>query len=163
MNMAPFGETVLAWRLARGMTQARLAHAAGVPRPNLCAIERGDREVTLRTLRALALALDIRPGALVDGDMPEGGAPPLTRGAMERIAQAAVTGEGLINPRESILSRRLSTALSAQIDASGTHGKSPKRRTKRERDRSYFLLRTSEDPAALASLVGRVVEKARRK
>ncbi len=160
---APFGETVLAWRLARGMTQAQLAHTAGVPRPNLSAIERGDREVTLRTLRALALALDVRPGALVDGEMPEGGAPPLTRAEMERIAQAAVNGEGLANPRESILSRRLSTALSAQIAASGARGQSRERRSERERGRSYFLLRTSEDPAALASLVSRVVEKADRR
>jgi transcriptional regulator with XRE-family HTH domain len=61
----PFGETVLAWRLARGMTQAALARAACIPRPNLSAIERGDREVTLKTLRALALALEVRPGVLV--------------------------------------------------------------------------------------------------
>ena len=119
--------------------------------------------MTLRTLRALALALDIRPGALVDGDMPEGGGPPLTRAEMERIAQAAVSGEGLTNSRESILSRRLSTALSAQIGASGTHGPSAKRRTAGERGRSYFLLRTTENPAALASLVSRVVEKADRR
>lgn len=161
--MAPFGETVLAWRLSRGMTQAQLAHAAGVPRPNLCAIERGDREVTLRTLRALALALDVRPGALVDGDMPESGAPPLTRAEMERIAQAAVNGEGLTNPRESILSRRLSAALSAQIGSSREGGKPARGRIARERGRAYFLLRTSEDPAALSSLVSRVVEKADRR
>ena len=161
--MAPFGETVLAWRLARGMTQAQLAFAAGVPRPNLCAIERGDREVTLRTLRALALALDIRPGALVDGEMPGSGGPPLTRGEMERIAQAAVTGEGLTNPRESTLSLRLSTALSAQIGVAGPRGRSSKRLIAGERGRSYFLLRTSENPVALASLVSRVVEKAYRK
>jgi transcriptional regulator with XRE-family HTH domain len=161
--MAPFGETVLAWRLARGMTQAQLAQAAGVPRPNLSAIERGDREVTLRTLRALALALDIRPGALVDGDMPAGGAPSLTRAEMERIARAAVTDEVLSNPRESILSRRLAAALSAQIAASGARGRSGRRPTARERGRSYFLLRTSEQPAALASLVSRVGEKAGQK
>ena len=29
--MAPFGETVLAWRLTRGMTQAQLARAARPP------------------------------------------------------------------------------------------------------------------------------------
>ncbi|HMF41326.1 MAG TPA: helix-turn-helix transcriptional regulator, partial [Polyangia bacterium] len=69
--MQPFGETVLAWRLARGMTQAELGRAARIPRPNLSAIERGDREVTLKTLRALALALDVRPGVLADGIPPE--------------------------------------------------------------------------------------------
>ena len=93
-SMRPFGETVLAWRLTRGMTQAQLARAAKLPRPNLSAIERGDREVTLRTLRALALALDVRPGALVDGETP-GAGPPLTRTQMERIANAAAHGTAL--------------------------------------------------------------------
>jgi transcriptional regulator with XRE-family HTH domain len=161
--MAPFGETVLAWRLSRGMTQAQLAHAAGVPRPNLCAIERGDREVTLRTLRALALALDVRPGTLVDGEMPEGGAPPLTRSEMERITEAAVRGEELSNLRESTLSRRLAAAQSEQIGASRAGGKSGRRRAARERGGAYFLLRTSEDPAALTSLFSRVIEKAERR
>lgn len=70
--MLPFGETVLAWRLARGLTQAALANLARVSRPNLSAIERGQREVTLGTLRALAVALDVRPGVLVDGVSPGG-------------------------------------------------------------------------------------------
>jgi len=161
--MAPFGETVLAWRLARGMTQAQLARAAGVPRPNLCAIERGDREVTLRTLRALALALEVRPGALVDGDMPEQGSPPLTRAEMERIARAAVDEEVLTNPREAILSRRLAAAMSAQIAGSRTPRRPVRPRTAGERGRSYFLLRTSEQPAVLASLFNRVGEKAERR
>src|SRR6266700_81765 len=68
--MLPFGETLLAWRLARGMSQAELAQAARMSRPNLSAVERGDREVTLRTLRRLALALDVRPGILADGVAP---------------------------------------------------------------------------------------------
>jgi transcriptional regulator with XRE-family HTH domain len=45
--MLPFGATVVAWRLARAMSQENLARAAGIPRPNLSAIERGEREVTL--------------------------------------------------------------------------------------------------------------------
>jgi transcriptional regulator with XRE-family HTH domain len=157
--MSPFGETVLAWRLARGMTQAALARAADVPRPNLSAIERGDREVTLRTLRALALALDVRPGALVDGEMPNAGAPPLTRAQMERIARATVSGAPLADPRESTLCRQLSAALAGQLEDCRTAGRARRRTGGRASDRAYFLLRTSEEPAVVASLVNRVIEK----
>src|SRR6185437_7370469 len=107
--MRPFGETVLAWRLTRGMTQAQLARAARIPRTNLSAIERGEREVTLPTLRALALALNVRPGTLVDGETPGASASPLTRTQMERIAEATVRGTALSDPRESALARWLAT------------------------------------------------------
>lgn len=65
--MIPFGQAVLLWRLHRGLTQQTLAVKARVPRSNLSAIERGKREVSLRTLRSLALALEVRPGVLADG------------------------------------------------------------------------------------------------
>jgi transcriptional regulator with XRE-family HTH domain len=158
--MRPFGETVLAWRLTRGLTQAQLASAADIPRPNLSAIERGNREVTLRTLRALALALDVRPGALVDGEMPNADAPPLTRAQMERIADAAITGTTLVDRRESILAQWLGASV-AQPDES--HGRAPRSRLSgRRSDRAYFLLRSAEEPAVLASLVNRVTERLRR-
>lgn len=154
--MRPFGETVLIWRLTRGMTQAQLANAAGVPRPNLSAIERGDREVTLRTLRALALALDVRPGALVDGETPDEGAPPLTRAQMERIADATVRGATLIDPRESALSQWLAATLAGRLRRSR-----PSRPSigGRQSDRAYFRLRSAEEPAVVTSLVNRVLEK----
>jgi transcriptional regulator with XRE-family HTH domain len=151
--MRPFGETVLAWRLARGMTQTQLARAARVPRTNLSAVERGDREVTLRTLRALALALNVRPGALVDGETPGASASPLTRAQMERIAEATVRGTSLSDPREATLARWLAASLSSQLR--------PVRRrsSPRQSDRAYFLLRSAEPPEVIASLVTRVVEK----
>jgi transcriptional regulator with XRE-family HTH domain len=155
--VAPFGETVLAWRLTRGITQAALASAAGIPRPNLSAIERGDREVTLKTLRALALALDVRPGVLVDGVMPEAGVRPLTRETMERVATATARGSRLTNAREAVLSRRLAGALSARM--SSADGGTRRRPSPREKDRAYFLLRTVEEPQTLASLFTRVTEK----
>ncbi|HZL19713.1 MAG TPA: helix-turn-helix transcriptional regulator [Polyangia bacterium] len=155
--MAPFGETVLAWRLTRGMTQATLASAAHIPRPNLSAIERGDREVTLKTLRALALALDVRPGVLVDGVMPEADVRPMTRETMERVATATARGSRLTNTRETVLSRRLGAALSARMTSGVTRTR--KRLGPRENDRAYFLLRTVEEPQTLASLFTRVTEK----
>jgi transcriptional regulator with XRE-family HTH domain len=157
--MRPFGETVLAWRLTRGMTQDELAQAARIPRPNLSAIERGDREVTLRTLRSLALALDVRPGALVDGEMPGTATSPLTRAQMERIAHATVDGTSLSDPRESTLVRWLAQTLATQLGDSGQGSRGRRRPGGRQADRAYFMLRSAEDQATVASLVNRVVEK----
>ena len=150
--MLPFGETVLAWRLARGMTQAALARAAGVPRPNLSAIERGDREITLKTLRALALALDVRPGILADGVAPASGLPVLGRPALERVARAAALGSVLRDQREAGVARLLRAAsrLSRAKPTPGPKGSG---------DRAYFLLRmavASQAPSTLASLVDRL-------
>jgi len=144
---------VLAWRLARGMTQAHLAHAARIPRPNLSAIERGDREVTLKTLRALALALDLRPGVLADGIPPVAANTPLSRARLERIARAAARGDQAADPREAALAGHLRQALSARIGA-GAKGRPG--RTLAAADRAYFLLRTSESSATVSSLVDRV-------
>ncbi len=153
--MAPFGETVLAWRLARGLRQADLASMAKVSRPNLSAIERGDREVTLRTLRALALALEVRPGVLADGETPGAAAPPLGRASMERIAIAAVRGQGALDERERRLAAELRGATTSKRQATSKRGR-------RRADRSYFALRTAAPPEVVASLVDRVgVEMAR--
>jgi transcriptional regulator with XRE-family HTH domain len=151
--MHPFGETVLAWRLARGMTQSELARTARIPRPNLSAIERGDREVTLKTLRALALALDVRPGVLADGMPPDAGTRPLSRTRLERIARAAVRGTPPRDTREAVIANGLRNALSARIDLGRGQRR---RRVPTGSNRSYFLLRTRENQATLASLVDRV-------
>ncbi len=142
----------MAWRLARGMTQEALARAAGVPRPNLSAIERGDREVTLRTLRSIALALEVRPGVLADGEPPYADAPPLTRTAMERVARAATRGTTTKTPHEAALAEQLRQVTSSQrARADGR-----RRRARPAADRAYFQLRTRLDEGTLASLLERV-------
>jgi transcriptional regulator with XRE-family HTH domain len=154
--MGPFGETVLAWRLDRGLTQAQLAQAARLPRPNLSAIERGDREVTLRTLRALAAALGIRPGVLADGVLPAEGQRPLSRAALERVALAAASGISLSDAREARLARLLTTAARTQIN------REARRPPSRAADRAYFLLKTSEPPETIASLLERLADARQR-
>lgn len=160
--MMPFGETVLTWRLARGLTQDALAQAARIPRPNLSAIERGDRDVTLRTLRALALALNVRPGVLVDGEGPEAiSQPRLGRSDLERVAAAVAGGD---RPRaragleggEVALAEHLGAVTMARRDQ-------PRRRAGgRKADRAYLLLRASQAPETIASLVDRIRVPARR-
>lgn len=54
-------------RSARGMTQAQLARAAGILRPNLSRIEAGKHRPTLETLEKLAAALKIPVADLIAG------------------------------------------------------------------------------------------------
>jgi len=53
------GEQIKKIRQARGMTQARLARAAGILRPNLSRIEAGKHRPILETLEKLAAALKV--------------------------------------------------------------------------------------------------------
>ena len=142
------------------MTQAALARAAKIPRPNLSAIERGDRDVTLRTLRGLALALDIRPGLLADGQPPDAGAEPLTRAAMERVARAANRGTGAGTPREHVIAGQLRRATSVRrARAAGRRGG----RATAAGDRAYLQLKNMLPAATLASLLDRVALDLERK
>ena len=149
--MLAFGDAVVAWRLARGMTQVALARAARVPRPNLSAIERGARDVTLRTLRAIALALDVRPGVLADGLAPQE-PKVLGRPEMERVARATTRGGATEAPHEELLARHLRAATATR--RAGATGR--RRRAGAAGDRAYFRLRTLVDAPTLASLVDRV-------
>ncbi len=102
----PFGQSVLLWRRARGLTQEQLARRTSMPRPNLSAIECGKREVTLATVRSLAAALDVRPGTLVDGASPDSAddaRPSLSRATIERIADAVAFGRRVADPAERVV------------------------------------------------------------
>lgn len=68
--MVSFGGNIYLWRIFKGLSQEELAKRSGIPRTNLSAIENGKREVSLVTLRALAVALEIAPGVLVNGVAP---------------------------------------------------------------------------------------------
>ena len=157
--MLPFGETVLSWRLARGMSQADLARAAGLSRPNLSAVERGHREVTLGTLRRLAQALDVLPGVLANGEAPAPMNEPLGRAALERVARAAAHGTPTANQREQQLAALLAEAASTRIagpDAPARGAAANKRRSTRNAVRAYLLLKTMTSPAVVASLIDRL-------
>ena len=120
MNILPFGQAVLAWRRSRGLTQEALARRAGIPRPNVSAIERGRREVSLTTLRTLAAALGVRPGLLVDGVSPEaarGGPLSSSRDTLERIADAVAFGRQAKEPRERAAIDALTVLLGPRMRA----------------------------------------------
>ncbi len=155
--MLPFGEAVLAWRLERGLTQAALARRAGVARPNLSAIEGGRRDVTLATVRALALALEVRPGILVDGVSPGGATPVLSRLDLERVATAAARGETLADGRLDQLARWLADAAATRVAVA--RGGPLQRHRPRQAARAWFHLKTRQSATTAASLLERMMAK----
>jgi transcriptional regulator with XRE-family HTH domain len=161
--MVPFGQTVLLWRVARGLTQEQLASAAGVPRPNLSAIERGGRDVSLKTVRALASALLVNPGALVDGQSPE----PVTkldlsRSQMDHISHAAVYGEALKDPQENRIAREMRELSRPRLEAAGIPvPKTSRSQTKRTRHEAS--VRHSLPSTVFYSLLERMSDHAERK
>ena len=64
-------ERVRAARLARGLTQAQLAHTAGVASETLSRLERGRQSPRLDHLVAVANALETTVAALVGGVAPK--------------------------------------------------------------------------------------------
>ena len=159
----PFGQTVRLWRAHRGLTQAQLAQAAGLPRPNLSAIERGRREVSLGTLRALAVALEITPGTLADGVAPGAPAAPvrLSRAALERVAGAVVPGHRrLRNPIEEDLAAILRQLTRAHVRAAAHRG-SPPRGTIRADETAWLRARACYPPELVRTLLERVDDRIR--
>jgi len=53
-----FGERIRKLRLARGMSQEKLAFKSGVHRTYIGGIERGERNPSLKNITAIAKALD---------------------------------------------------------------------------------------------------------
>jgi len=62
-----FGATVRALRKAKGWSQDVFADRSGLHRADVGAIERGERNVTLRTMRTIADTLKVRIVDIVKG------------------------------------------------------------------------------------------------
>ncbi|MCA1705250.1 MAG: helix-turn-helix domain-containing protein [Actinobacteria bacterium] len=59
------GENVRTYRLAKKLSQEALADALGLHRTYVSAIERGERNLTLRSVERLAALLEVEPLALL--------------------------------------------------------------------------------------------------
>lgn len=154
--MIPFGSCVLLWRLHRGLSQAALAQKAGLPRPNLSDIERGRREVSLRTLRALALGLDVRPGVLADGLGPEGRSQPLSRESLEKVAESVARGR-----RGGELAKKMASLMDARLSAADGR-KAVRARSGKKIQADWLRLAASRGIPEIDSLAARITEKAAR-
>ncbi len=60
-----FGEVLRSIRQSRKLSQEALAHESGLDRTFISLLERGERQPTLRTLIALARALNVSASSLV--------------------------------------------------------------------------------------------------
>jgi transcriptional regulator with XRE-family HTH domain len=61
-----FGDRIRALRHDRGLSQERLAELAGVHRTYLSSLERGERNVSLDNIYAIAEALGVPPAELFE-------------------------------------------------------------------------------------------------
>ncbi|MBX3468658.1 MAG: helix-turn-helix transcriptional regulator [Planctomycetes bacterium] len=77
------GARVRALREAEGLSQEQLAQAAGLSRPYVGALERGEQGAGLEVLERLGRALRVSPARLLDDEVPE--APP--RGRAEKLGR----------------------------------------------------------------------------
>lgn len=64
------GAQLRALRVTRGLTQERLAEQLGVTPRYLAGIERGERNLTLDTLEALAQQLDVQVAITLSAETP---------------------------------------------------------------------------------------------
>lgn len=159
--MIPFGQTVRLWRLHRGYTQAELACRARVPRPNLSVIEQGKREVSLSTLRSLALGLDVRPGVLADGLPPPAPSPRVwSRAALERIADAVVGVRPAPRRSERAVAQQLRAVLRHRTQLAARRRGTPRRGVRRG-EAAWLSLRARCSPEILRSLLKRIDDRQR--
>ncbi len=61
------GQKIREQRLAIGISQEELASAAGLHRTYIGSIERGERNVSLQNIVAIARALSVSPSVLLEG------------------------------------------------------------------------------------------------
>ena len=161
--MLPFHQTVWLWRLQRGLTQEALARHARMSRPNLSAIERGKREVTLGTLRALAAALGVQPGLLADGIPPAsafGKPPSLSRETIERIADAVAFDREVTEPDEQVTVEALRTLLGHRTRAV-RHQRGRPRTRRRGVLAAWVRLNGLYGRSAIQTLADRILERQR--
>ncbi len=159
--LLPFNHALILWRRHRGLTQEALARRAGLVRPNLSAIERGGRDGSLTTLRALASALEIRPGWLVDGVVPgaaERAPRPLSRPRLERIAAAVVHDRLLQDDEERALATALTQIVGPLLHANRGRGKGSGRRPRAAR-LAWLWLHAAYPPDVIHSLIQRIRER----
>jgi len=161
--MPSLGQTVLLWRLHRGLTQQALAARARIPRSNLSAIERDQQDVTVQTLRTVAAALEVRPGLLADGLLPPTDAPArrMSRAEMECIADEVVRGAPAQRGADRFLIEALRALLAPKARASPHRWTAP-RWSNRKTDLAWVQLRARYPANVVNSLVSRITDRLHR-
>lgn len=111
-----FGDHVLAWRRAGGLTQAALAAKTGIAQPNVAALEAGRLEPKLSTIRRLAAAFQITPGTLLDRRPPQSG---WNRHRIDALVRGALGPQRSTDLPSTKLVHALRVVASAKLAAAG--------------------------------------------
>lgn len=154
--MLSLGKTLYLWRQEKGLTQGQLSHRSGVSRPNLSAIENGGRDVTVQTLRCLAKSLDIKPGVLVDGIIPQAHLKKeLSRESLDRIARALVGQSIPLDRQENYIVRFIRPLIKRKLGLTARY-KMSLPRTAREEGLALMKAKSYLTPDELKSILNRV-------
>ena len=108
------GQNLYIARTRKGMTQAALAAATGIPQGNICNAERGRRDITMATFLRICYALDIKPHEVFLEAETRGAPLSLTRDRVERMAGYAAGGGGRLTPAEKRAADLIKSILTAQ-------------------------------------------------
>lgn len=109
-----------AWRSHLQLSQNELAERAGIPRPNLSAIERGRRDPTISTLEKIARALNLSVGQMLD-QHPDSIENP-GRHTVDEIAQAVASGDRSLTPSENQLADDIASQVINLLESHGAPG-----------------------------------------
>ena len=154
--MIPAGRAIEQWRQARQMSQQELAQRSGIPRPNLSIIEQGGRDLTLSTLRRIAQALEVTPGTLADGILPEMPSHVAwTREQLDKMARAAAGIPVKLSRREQKALQTI-TELLKHSGAGGPAGAGLPRRGKKREHAAFDLACQYFSEAEFNNLLGRI-------
>jgi hypothetical protein len=107
-------------------------------------------------LRALAAALEIRPGILADGVAPSEPGTACSRAAIERIARAAVTGALPEDAGEAQVAGALRIIIAPQLAVAGRARPAPGKRAMQD---AWLHLGARLSRDEVRSLVQRVVDR----
>jgi transcriptional regulator with XRE-family HTH domain len=84
------GRNLRAYREDKGLSQEAFADALGVHRTYMGGIERGERNLTLKSLERIAARIGVEPLALLEASEREPGPASLAAAQLDRSAQPAV-------------------------------------------------------------------------
>jgi transcriptional regulator with XRE-family HTH domain len=156
-----FGQALSQWRQKRGLSQNELANRAGVPRPNVSALERDRRDVSLKTIRALAAALQLSPGMLVDGRGPVQPSRQTSREDLESIANQVlrIAKTHALSKHDAHPSMDLAVLLRPKLEAAGWKIKGRDLSQKRI-DQAWQRTKAIYPSPLLESLISRIIGKA---
>lgn len=152
LGVVPVGIQIYLKRSKQHLTQAELAKRAGIPQPNLSNIETGGQDITVSTLRKIAVALAISPGEFFSDWNKKAGKTRLTRRKIERIAKIVAGQTKPSGPAEREISRLFKTLIP-----------SLKRRPIKELYRSWLELKMRFNSQEINNIYARAQEYARRK